>query len=97
MKIGIGAISYALVLSKTGNHAIAIGVFLLETVFYQNVVVMLAMLLRLIAPNVFSYGKLRKMDPMDASTYLDSKECHVNYVNCSLQDIECAEAAFFKF
>lgn len=37
------------------------------------------------------------MDVMDASTYIDSKEAKVNYVNCSLQDIECAEAAFFKF
>ena len=75
----------------------AIAVFLLETVFYQNVVVLLGMLLRSMLPQMFSYGKLHKMDPMDASTYLDSKECHVNYVNCSLQDLECAEAAFFKF
>ena len=34
---------------------------------------------------------------MDASTYLDTKESHVNYVNCSLQDLEFADAAFIKF
>ena len=58
---------------------------------------MVAMMLRSVAPSTFTYGRLHKMDPMDASCFLDSKESHVNYVNCSLQDIECAEAAFYKF
>lgn len=71
--------------------------FLLEVVFYQNIVVAVAMLLRAVAPGVFTYGKMHKMDAMDAVTYLDTKEQHVNYVNCSMQDIECADAAFYKF
>lgn len=70
---------------------------LLEIVFYQNVVVMVAMILRRVAPNHFTYGELVKMDPMDASTFISSKESFTNYINCSLQDVECADAAFYKF
>ena len=55
-----------------------------EVLFYQNVVVLIAMSLRAVAPGVFPYGKLHKMDAMDATTFLDSKESHVNYVNCSM-------------
>lgn len=42
------------------------------------------MLLRKIAPDYFTYGELIKMDPMDASTFISSKESNVNYINCSL-------------
>jgi len=81
----------------SNSHVVAIVVLLLEVVFYQNVVVMAAMILRFVAPGSFAYGKLHKMDAMDATTYIDTKEAHVNYVNCSLQDIECADAAPLKF
>ena len=68
-----------------------------ETLLYQHFVVLIATLLKAIAPGYFSYGTLHKMDAMDASCFLSTKESHTNYMNVSFQDIECAEAAFVKF
>lgn len=80
-----------------GSHKMAIFLVMVEIVSYQHLIVFVAMFLKKMAPDQFSFGTLHKMDAMDAICFLGSKESHTNYMNVTLQDIECAEAAFVKF
>lgn len=37
------------------------------------------------------------MDPMDNQCFLSDKESTVNYMNCSMQDVKCIEAAYKNY
>lgn len=96
-KTSLGIITYVMTFSIFSSHLLAFFVFTFAIIIYQDIVVFAANYLKGVAPDKFKYGKLHRMGPMDQTCFLGSKEAHTNYVNCSLQDLPCADAAFHKF